>query len=148
MLQDLDEIWACKAMYETTLPKKPSEYFMSNCYVGVSFMSNKQALAAVDQGTTDRLLWGSDYPHVEGTWPWSKLSLRKALEGVPADAAERIVGLNAADVFGVDVERLRPITERIGMTLGELMTPLGPDEMPRDEDVKFSFGFRDGVSWS
>ena len=49
-------------------PRLPSEYWASNCYLGASFPAPFE-LALRDQIGLDRLMWGSDYPHGEGTWP-------------------------------------------------------------------------------
>ena len=37
------------------------------------------------------LLWGADYPHVEGTWPSTRLAMRNTFASVPEDerVAER-----------------------------------------------------------
>src|SRR5207249_3927580 len=50
--------------------------------------------------TGDRcLLWGSDYPHPEGTWPNSQEVLARQFAGVAAEAMERIVCRNAAELY-------------------------------------------------
>jgi predicted TIM-barrel fold metal-dependent hydrolase len=68
----------------------------------------------------DKMMWGSDYPHPEGTWPHTGEQLRETFREVPEDELRPIVGLNAAKVYNFDVERLQPIVERIGPTVGEL----------------------------
>jgi predicted TIM-barrel fold metal-dependent hydrolase len=56
------------------LSLSPSEYFARQCYVGASFLAPPE-LAQLDRIGADRVLWGSDYPHREGTWPYSRESL-------------------------------------------------------------------------
>ena len=40
----------------------------------------------------DRLMWGSDYPHSESTFPRSREVLSEILEGVPMEEQASIVG--------------------------------------------------------
>ena len=47
----------------------------------------------------DCLLWGSDYPHAEGTFPKSREILDRILEGVPEDEKAKIVGENTAKLY-------------------------------------------------
>jgi predicted TIM-barrel fold metal-dependent hydrolase len=144
-LMELDALAASSRWDSSGLSKSPSEYFASNCFVGASFMSNAEALLAIEGGFAQTYLWGSDYPHLEGTYPWSKLSLRMTLGGVQPEIARRIVGLNLVDVFGLDRGALQSIANRVGPTIAELMTPLTADEMPTDPNVEFSQGFRRGI---
>ena len=51
------------------------------------------------------LMWGSDYPHAESTWPRSQEILEHILRGVPEDEAEKIAGGNAAELYHFDYVR-------------------------------------------
>jgi hypothetical protein len=68
----------------------------------------------------DNMLWGNDFPHPEGTWPSSREWLRKTYHDVPIDETRRMIGEAAAEVFGFDLDRLRPTAERIGVTPASL----------------------------
>ena len=48
----------------------------------------------------ENLMWGSDYPHAESTFPESQRILEEILEGVPAEEQDKIVGGNCARVYG------------------------------------------------
>ncbi len=75
----------------------PSEYFRRQ---GAVTFQNDPVGFATRQFTGDRcLLWGSDYPHPEGTFPESHDYLARQLEGVPADVARRVTLDNAAELF-------------------------------------------------
>ncbi len=107
---------------DRVLPLKPSEYFARNCWVGVSFPSPGEAAARRDIGV-DRFMWGSDYPHDESTYPDSREGLRRAFAGTgKAELAQLLAG-TAAQVYGFDLERLRPIADRVGPTYEELSVP-------------------------
>ncbi|MBM3925881.1 MAG: amidohydrolase [SAR202 cluster bacterium] len=47
----------------------------------------------------DNLMWGSDYPHAESTFPQSQRILNEILEGVPPTERAKIVGHNSAKVY-------------------------------------------------
>ena len=48
----------------------------------------------------ETLLWGSDYPHTEGVWPFSRKQIAHDFAGIPAADTRRIVHDNAAAIFG------------------------------------------------
>jgi predicted TIM-barrel fold metal-dependent hydrolase len=105
------------------IPRLPSEYARENVFVGASFQAHYESVAAVEQGYTSNVLWGSDYPHVEGTWqlpqdgeeiPMTHLALRTAFAGLPTDDVRAMVGLNAVDALGLDGPALTAVAERIG----------------------------------
>jgi predicted TIM-barrel fold metal-dependent hydrolase len=100
------------------LSLKPSEYFHRQCYVNALSGSlggiakteaqNRHAIGV------DNIMWGADYPHMEGTWPGSMAPLQETLVGVPTDEIAKMVGLNAAKVYGFDLAKLAPIAARVG----------------------------------
>jgi predicted TIM-barrel fold metal-dependent hydrolase len=108
------------AQLRKQLAMKPSEYYARQCYVGASYMDEGEWEARHALGV-GRVLWGSDYPHLEGSWPHSVEHLSRTFKDVPRDEVARMVGLNAADVYGFDLHRLRqlaaaygPLVDRIG----------------------------------
>ena len=62
----------------------------------------------------ETIMWGSDYPHPEGSWPETDASRTEALRGVGESAVAAILGGNAVRFYGLDVEKLAPIAARIG----------------------------------
>ena len=75
----------------------PSDYFHHNVFV--AFQEDAKGIADRHIIGVDNLLWGSDYPHVESTFPRS----RQILEEILADCTEgekaKITGGNAARVY-------------------------------------------------
>jgi predicted TIM-barrel fold metal-dependent hydrolase len=90
----------------------PSEYFARQCAVS-TFVGPEEAAARHDIGV-DALMWGSDYPHIEGTWPHTEAKLKEGFAGVARDEVARIVGENALRVYGFDHERLTALAARVG----------------------------------
>jgi predicted TIM-barrel fold metal-dependent hydrolase len=64
-------------------------------------------------------MWGSDYPHPEGTWPYTHEQLTDTFRGVPENELRAMLGGNAAELYGFDVAALAPVVERIGPRLDE-----------------------------
>ena len=95
------------------LPRRPSEYFKSNCYIGGASMDADVVQLRHEIGI-DKLMWGSDYPHIEGTWPHTAEKLGLAFAGVPRDECQKVLGDNAAEVYGFDVEKLTKLAIEIG----------------------------------
>ncbi|HVX22627.1 MAG TPA: amidohydrolase family protein [Acidimicrobiales bacterium] len=124
------------------LPRLPSEYWEEHCYVGASMMSRDEALLYPEHGAR-ALMWGSDYPHIEGTFPYTRLSLQTTFHGLPRESVAAMLGGTAAEAYGFDPEALRPIADAIGPTVAELAQP--PAAEPGDEYI--GFAFRESTSW-
>jgi predicted TIM-barrel fold metal-dependent hydrolase len=105
--------------FRNNLSRKPSEYFHDNCFMAASVMGPVEIERRHLIGL-DNLMWGSDYPHPEGTWPNTRAWLVDRFAGVPTDETAKILGLNAAKVYNFDLDALAPHAERIGPTIAEL----------------------------
>lgn len=116
---------------EWVLKEPPSAYASRNCYYGASFPS-KADLDGIDQVGVDRVLWGNDYPHYEGTFPYNLESLRLTFNDLPEDVRRNILGLNAADLYKFDVEKLMPLVREFGPTPDQVNEPLPKEDIPRD----------------
>ncbi len=67
----------------------PSEYFQRNFWVGASFLRPSESPLRYDIGI-DRIMWGADYPHSEGSYPYTTEALRAAFaECPPAETRSR-----------------------------------------------------------
>ena len=82
----------------------PSDFFHSNVYL--SFQEDAVGVRMRDVIGVDQLMWGSDYPHSESTFPRSRMVLREILEGVPEAEQASIVGGAAAELYGFEVARV------------------------------------------
>jgi predicted TIM-barrel fold metal-dependent hydrolase len=83
---------------------RPSDYFHQN--VCLSFQEDAIGIRLRDAIGVDNLMWGSDYPHCESTFPQSRKILAEILAGVPEDEQAKIAGSNTARLYGFDVARL------------------------------------------
>ncbi len=101
------------------LSLRPKEYFARQCWIGASFMPPAEGEDRHRIGI-DKLLWGTDYPHLEGTWPNTMKSLHATFGDYPEDEMRTILGGNAFDVYGFNREQLTGIAARIGPTLDDI----------------------------
>ena len=76
----------------------PSEFFRRQGHV--TFGDDPVALRLLDFTGADGLLWGSDYPHDEGTFPHSREVIARTFQGVSEEDTRKIVGDNAARLYG------------------------------------------------
>jgi len=60
------------------------------------------------------IMWGTDYPHPEGTWPRTREMMLEIFHGLPEEDIEAMLGGNAAEFYGFDTEKLAPLALRIG----------------------------------
>ena len=81
--------------------KVPSDYWHSN--VTVNFMEDAIGMAHRDIIGVDNIVFGSDYPHRESTWPRSREVLSKILAGVPEEDQTKIAYSNLARLFNFSV---------------------------------------------
>jgi predicted TIM-barrel fold metal-dependent hydrolase len=56
----------------------------------------------VTLGLEDNLLWSSDYPHHEGSFPYSKLAIERQMNTLTETQRAKILGENAARIFSID----------------------------------------------
>ena len=70
--------------------------------VVLSFQEDAVGVRLRDVIGVDNMMWGSDYPHSESTFPQS----RKILAGVPDDEQAKIAGGNTARVYNFDLATL------------------------------------------
>jgi predicted TIM-barrel fold metal-dependent hydrolase len=105
------------------LPLSATEYFHRNCWMGVSMPSPADAATRTHMGP-DRFMWGSDYPHDEGTHPFTREHLRQVFHDTPEPELRAVLAGNAAQLYGFDLDALAPLAEKVGPTVKELATPL------------------------
>jgi predicted TIM-barrel fold metal-dependent hydrolase len=99
--------------YRSHLSMKPSEYFIRNIGVGASCAKRADMEVCSFLGK-DKLMWGSDYPHPEGTWPETENRLAENFSGFPEEDIRKLLGENAIAWYGMSREALKPIADRIG----------------------------------
>ena len=99
--------------YRSHLSMSPADYIKRNVGLGASCMPREDVEIRHQLGL-DKLMWGSDYPHPEGTWPHTESELIDAFKGFPEDDVAKILGMNAAEFYNFDVDALSKVADEIG----------------------------------
>lgn len=85
------------------LSRKPSQIIDDQ--VWASFQHDRSCIAAAAAGLSGakNIMWGSDYPHAEGTFPISRRVVEELFQDIPVSDAVRadVLGLNAARLFRI-----------------------------------------------
>ena len=84
------------------------------------------------------MMWGTDYPHPEGTWPHTVERLKSSFAGVPLEDTRQLLGQTAAGVYNFDLDELRPIADRVGPT---------PEDLGQDPSVRTDPDEVRGARW-
>jgi len=137
LMEDMDSLG-----YMGGLPKLPSEYAKQSIYIGASFQSRKEAIDCMENDYWQNVIWGNDYPHVEGSWNPGKegpdresmQSLRYTYHDLDPVKVKAILGDNGCRTWGLDAEYLGNLAQKINApTLREVLTPI--DTLPEEHSM-------------
>lgn len=110
---------------------KPSEYWQRQCYVGASFLRPTEAPLCSDIGI-DNIMWGSDYPHIEGSHPFTKDHLRLTFGDMPVEETTKLLTTNVCKVYNFDPKALLPLAEQYCPTKEQVATPISYAEIAEE----------------
>ena len=100
VLYTMDDQYERKHMWiEPKLDMKPSEYFKRQGHA--TFSDDLAALRMIDFIGAEALLWGSDYPHDEGTFPHSQEVIERTFVELSEEDKRKIVYGNSASLYGI-----------------------------------------------
>jgi predicted TIM-barrel fold metal-dependent hydrolase len=94
---DAREYWRAHGGLRLTMA--PSAYFQRQ--VWATFQTDRVGLRLIDVVGADRIMWASDYPHADSTWPQSQEAIEENFAGVPATARRRVLCDNARELYGL-----------------------------------------------
>lgn len=83
-----------------TCKRLPSEYWREHCYL--TFIDDVDGIRLRDAIGVDRIMWSSDFPHLDSSWPESRRFLAKHLADIPRDEAELIVAGTCRRLYHLD----------------------------------------------
>ena len=76
------------------LEKLPSEYFLNNIYL--TFQDDWTAFKYREDMNPRRLMWASDFPHSDSTWPWSQDIIKEHTQGMTQEEKDWVLHDNVA----------------------------------------------------
>ena len=82
------------------LKRLPSDYLKTNLYS--TFIEDRLGILAREIIGTDTLMWSSDYPHSDSTWPNSQAQNEKQFEGVSPEDKRKMLAGNAVRLYRLD----------------------------------------------
>jgi predicted TIM-barrel fold metal-dependent hydrolase len=87
---------------EPKLEEKPSFYFDRQFWA--TFEEDRGGVVLAREGilNIDRMMWGSDYPHTEGTFPHSQEAIARDFAGLSETQVYKLVAGNAARLYGLN----------------------------------------------
>jgi predicted TIM-barrel fold metal-dependent hydrolase len=138
LMQGMDAMYmAWKAGYigeidtagETVLKELPSFYARRNCWYGASF-PGPHDIKGRDAVGADKILWGNDYPHYEGCYPYSRENMRFAFAELEEKEIRMMLGENAAALYKFDLDKLKAAAAEAAITPELVSVPL--DKIPED----------------
>ena len=84
----------------------PSDFFRYNIFL--SFQEDAVGIQLRSHIGVENLLWASDYPHAESTFPHSRAIVDRILQSVPEVEQVKIAGANTARLYHFSMEKLCP----------------------------------------
>ena len=84
------------------LSRLPSDYFRENIYM--TFQDDWSAFQVRHLLNVERLMWASDFPHSDSTWPNSRQVLAEQAGALTAYERDRIVHDNVRELYGLAVQ--------------------------------------------
>jgi predicted TIM-barrel fold metal-dependent hydrolase len=121
-----------------SLKRSPREYWDRHVYLAPSSTRRNEVELRHEIGI-HRFMFGTDYPHPEGTWPNTQDWIRDAFRGVPVDEARLMLGQNTVDCYGLDYPSLRQVADRVGPRPEEVL-----GEHVVSESLRAQFHHRSG----
>jgi len=131
LIRDMEQFFDTHgtAPIRSSLALRPAEYFDRHVFLGGSLMNRRDAEMRAEIGI-DRLMWGADYPHLEGAAPVHRQVLGHVFGGLPEADIRRILGHNAVKVWGFDAPLLQAVADRVGPTVADLSAPVALEDIP------------------
>jgi predicted TIM-barrel fold metal-dependent hydrolase len=100
MLHEADKTYySFGDLIQPKLTHPPSYYWFNNCYA--TFMTDPPGLELLHRIGADRVMWSSDYPHLESTFGYTHQTLEAVFKATSVENAKMIVGATAERLFGM-----------------------------------------------
>jgi predicted TIM-barrel fold metal-dependent hydrolase len=94
--------WAERHLGMSPLRQLPSEYIKEHCYWG--FIHNPVGVRAMHREIgVDRIMWSTDFPHMETTWPDSSAAIDDNFAGIPDSDRYKMTNSNCEEFFKINV---------------------------------------------
>jgi len=99
MLERLDDTYEERLADDLGLPLRPSAYFKRQIWA--TFQKDFHGVRAMAGIAPDNVMWGSDNPRRDGTWPFSQKAIEEQFRGMGEAVARKILCDNVRRVYGM-----------------------------------------------
>jgi len=96
----MDETWHKQRHWVNSVIDKPPSYFMDRNIYG-SFIHDRVGILTRDMPGAGNIMWSSDYPHSETTYPHSMEKIEELFAGVPEADKNMIIGGRAKALYNL-----------------------------------------------
>jgi len=100
ILERLDDTYEERLADDLQLPLPPSAYFKRQIYA--TFQKDFHGVRAMAEIAPDNVMWGSDYPHRDGTWPFSGKAIEEQFRGIDEAIQKKMLWENVRRLYGID----------------------------------------------
>jgi uncharacterized protein len=99
ILERLDDTYVERLADDLKLPLPPSAYFKRQMYA--TFQKDFHGVRAMAAIAPDNVMWGSDYPHRDGTWPFSQEAIAEQFRGIDPTIQRKMLWENVRRVYRI-----------------------------------------------
>lgn len=100
ILERLDDTYEERLSDDLPLSLPPSAYFKRQIYA--TFQKDFHGVRAMAEIAPDNVMWGSDYPHRDGTWPFSQKVIEEQFRGIPEAIKRKMLWENVRRLYRID----------------------------------------------
>src|SRR5438132_1266125 len=93
--------WAARLLNFKPLKQRPSEYVRQHIFFSVQHVE-RVAIELRHHMGVDRIMFATDFPHIECDWPNTRPFAERLFAGVPADEAFKIAARNMLEYFRLE----------------------------------------------
>lgn len=94
-----DRYWRNRSWGNIPIKEPPSFYWFRN--MSATFITDRNGVENRHAVGVDNMMWSSDYPHHGNDWPYSRMTIDSMMSHIDRDERSRIIGANAARIFGL-----------------------------------------------
>ena len=99
MLERMDDTYEERLADDLKLSLPPSAYFKRQIFA--TFQKDFHGVRAMAEIAPDNVMWGSDYPHRDGTWPFSQKAIEEQFRGIDESVKRKMLWDNVRRVYRI-----------------------------------------------
>jgi predicted TIM-barrel fold metal-dependent hydrolase len=106
LLERADDVWSTHRGWSNSqlyCPEPPSTYYYRQ--ITTCFFKDPVGVSLLDQVGLANVVFETDYPHQDGTWPHSRQAAAEQFGHLPQQSINRIARNNAIDLLGLPLNR-------------------------------------------